>query len=238
MNLHGNFAGMWRQLIKPARTHITCARTCPRATLSIFEPPLISRNRDRDRTRPIEFGIQTARLCQIAVRAGELRGLKNNILVERRSTGNAGGDRWGPTGVGYHGMRLKLTLNDFSTLLPYGARESLWCGRDGFWISMFLIRNIRFSAIFHAPRSTVDARRASLWDFINSTSPRRREWKRERERAVDKKGEKGRGCTHHVLKGDPHFASKSTAEHYPGSIFSRTIMPDVGDWGGRFKFTS
>lgn len=118
-------------------------------------------------------------------RRGELQGLKNNILVELRPTGSAGGNRCGPTGVGYYGMRLKLTLNDFSTLLPYGARESLWCGRDGFWISMFLIRNIRFSAIFHAPRGTVDARRASLWDFINSTSPRWREWetveKRERK---------------------------------------------------------
>lgn len=200
---------MWRQPRKiRTYTHNMRARTCPRAMLSIFEPPLISRNRDRD--RPIEFGIQTARLCQIAVRKpGELRGLKNNILVERQS-----GVRErlvDQTGVGYYGMRLKLTLNDFSTLLPYGARGGLWCGRDGFWISMFLIRNIRFSAIFHAPRSTVDARRASLWDFINSTSPRRWEW----ERTVEKKGEKGRGCTHHVFKGDPQFASKSTVEPLP-----------------------
>lgn len=188
MKLHGNFANMWRQLVKLARTHITCARTCLGATLSIFEPPLISRNRDRDRTRQIEFRIQTARLCQIAIRAGELRELKNNILVERWLSESIveGEDRCGPTGVGYHGMRLKLTLNDFSTLLPYGARGSLWCGRDGFWISMFLIRNIRFSAIFHTP-STVDARRANLWDFINSMSP----W-REWERIVEKGRERPR----------------------------------------------
>lgn len=77
---------------------MACARICPRALLSIFELPLISRNRDGDRPRPIEFGIQTARLCQIAVRAGELRGLKNNILVGRTTGGgrNAGRNSDGP----------------------------------------------------------------------------------------------------------------------------------------------
>lgn len=83
---------------KTARTRTlyqTCVRP-PRAPLSIFEPPLISRNRDDgDRPRPIEFGIQTARLCQIAVRSDELRGgLKNNILERRgRGGGRGGGGR-------------------------------------------------------------------------------------------------------------------------------------------------
>lgn len=39
-----------------------------------------------------------------------------------------------------------------------------------------------------------------------------------------------------MLKSDPHFASKSTVEHYPDGIFCRTVIPDVRDREGRFKF--
>lgn len=76
--------------------------------LSIFEPPLILRNRGRD--RPIEFGIQTARLCQIAVRAGELRGLKNNILVVETTT--------------VDGMREEAAVHPDRGRLPWHAAET------------------------------------------------------------------------------------------------------------------
>lgn len=126
---------------KTARTRTlyqTCVRP-PRAPLSIFEPPLISRNRDDgDRPRPIEFGIQTARLCQIAVRSDELRGgLK--IISSNDEVGEEGAvEEEGSTGVGYHGMRLKLTLNDFSTLLPLMARaKELMTRGTGFEFQCF-----------------------------------------------------------------------------------------------------
>lgn len=40
----------------------------------------------------------------------------------------------------------------------------------------------------------------------------------------------------HVLKRDPHFASESTAKHYPESIFPAIVTPDVRDTVGKLKF--
>lgn len=107
---------------------------------------------------------------------------------------------------------------------------------------MFLIRNIRFSAHFsrqrghrHPPRRGFGA---NPWDSINSTSPQRDEDELRRsggERVTD------RGCRRHVLKSDPRLASKSTAKHYPASIFSWIVTPDVGvlpRGRKKLKFTS
>jgi len=117
------------------------------------------RKQDRDQPRPIEFGIQTARLCQIAVRAGELRdgegGLKNNILVENeeKADGTRGGE-----GIGYHGMRLKLTLNDFSTLRPYGVRAAELMTREGRVLN-FNVFNPEYQIFGHFSRPTWPSRR-------------------------------------------------------------------------------
>lgn len=56
-----------------------------------------------------------------------------------------------------------------------------------------------------------------------------------REERVERR-ENG-GCMRHVLKRDPHFARESTAEkHYPESIFSVIITPDVRDTVGKLEF--
>lgn len=112
--------------------------------LSIFGAPLISWNRDRNRVRRLNSKFKRRGCVKLRPRGG----LK--IISWKRSEDWRGLERvargeWGSVRV--VARRVKLTLNDFSTLPPAPLDDH---GRNWFWISMFLIRNIRFSAIFHA----------------------------------------------------------------------------------------
>lgn len=161
--------------------------------LSIFEPPLILRNRDRDRPRPIEFGIQTARLCQIAVRAscGGLKIISSSVGTTIDGTREeAAADRRGSVTVAC-GWNWPLTTSRPS--FPYGAVRELMT-REGRVLN-FNVFNPEYQIFNHFSRPTYHSRRsspefgASPWDFINSTSVLWREWEK-----IEKRRKKGKAA--------------------------------------------